>query len=220
MDHIEQALMPLVIGLISWLIKDLLVKTASKRNEAVRKEWEYRLKEIWSPLFYWSGIVIFSDSERGWKRHGLKELGDILTKSAHLLPLTHYHSLIRLLEGATDQKTSLVSLDQIKNTRDYIYKQIELMNYLVYRHQMMYEPDFAVDITKPYKLLLRGITTVLFHLFIWGLIAGVLYTLYFCFTIDVIWPIIIFLAILIILVCIDLKKRIDIHREIKKRVAD
>ena len=167
MEHIQRALIPLAIGLISWLIKDLLVKTVTRRNETVRKEWEYRLKEIWSPLFYWSGIVAFSDSERGWRKHGVKELGDILTRSAHLLPLKHYYSLIKLLEGATDQKTSPVSLDRIKAARDFIYKQIELMNYLLYRHQMMYEPDYAVDITKPYKLLLRAITTMLFHLFIW-----------------------------------------------------
>ncbi len=61
-DHLasiltEKLFIPLVLGIAGWFIKSFLFTEYARRNEAVRKEWEWRLLEVWSPLYYWSGIV-------------------------------------------------------------------------------------------------------------------------------------------------------------------
>lgn len=219
MDIVEKSLITLGVGIISWLIKDLLIKTAIKRNEAARKEWEHRLKEIWSPLFYWSGVISFSDNSQGWQKHGIKELESILAKSAHLLPLEHYYILIRLIEGATKQKTGSVNINELTSTRDYIYRQVELLNYLLYRHEAIYEADVAVDVMAPYKFLLRATSALFLHIVVWLIIAAIIVGLYFSYLKGVLWPIAISVIVILLVVYFDTKERFEIYRQTRKRLS-
>lgn len=219
MDIVEKSLITLGVGIISWLIKDLLIKTAIKRNEAARKEWEHRLKEIWSPLFYWSGVISFSDNSQGWQKHGIKELESILAKSAHLLPLEHYYILIRLIEGATKQKTGSVNINELTSTRDYIYRQVELLNYLLYRHEVIYEADVAVDVMAPYKFLLRATSALFLHIVVWLIIAAIIVGLYFSYLKGVLWPIAISVIVILLVVYFAIKERFEIYRQTRKRLS-
>jgi len=221
MDEILRKLaFPLAAALLSWLIKDLLIKSLAKRKELARTEWEYRLKQIWSPLFYWSGVITLSDTNQGWNKHGVKELESLLSKSAQLLPLKHYHALVRMIEGATNQKTSKIGLVEAQQTRDYIYRQIQLLNYLLYRHEAIYEPDFSVDIIAPYRFLLRAISAFFLHLSAWALIAVLIYLFYYCYVTTTLWPIFLFAGFFAIIVGIDVYKRIAIHKEIKNMLNE
>jgi len=219
MDIVEKSLITLGVGIISWLIKDLLIKTAIKRNEAARKEWEHRLKEIWSPLFYWSGVISFSDNSQGWQKHGIKELESILAKSAHLLPLEHYYILIRLIEGATKQKTGSLNINELTSTRDYIYRQVELLNYLLYRHEAIYEADVAVDVMAPYKSLLRATSALFLHIVVWLIIAAIIVGLYFSYLKGVLLPIAISVIVILLVVYFGIKERFEIYRQTRKRLS-
>lgn len=220
MDELKKIILSLCLAIISWIIKDLLIKSIIRKNDSVRAEWESRLKEVWSPLFYWSGIITLSDNIKGWQKHGIKELENILSKSAHLLPLNHYYNLIRLIEGATNQKTTPITLDQIKSTRDYIYKQIELLNYLLYRRETIYEAQYAVDIVAPYRFLLRVISGFIFHLLIWSLIAGTLTSFYFSYKMRMLWPFIVFAIIFSIIIYFDIKGKRETYMKIKKMLKE
>lgn len=220
MDILEKSLLTAAVGIMSWLVKDLLIKTAIKRNEAARKEWDHRLKEIWSPLFYWSGVVSFPDSSQSWQKHGIKELESILAKSAHLLPLKHYYNLIKLIESGTNQKTSAASIKEVTSTRDYIYRQVELLNYLLYRHEAIYEADVAVDVLAPYRFLLRGASALFLHLLLWAAIAAIIVALYLSYLRGILWPIALPMILLSIVSYFDIRKRIQIYQQIRKLLSE
>ena len=210
---------PAIVGLFSWLIKDFIFGLISRRNEQLRKEWEYRLNEIWSPLFYWSGVVMFDEKAKGWDKHGIKEMEVILAKSAHLLPSKHYRTLIKLLEMQTGQPTKRIKLEDIVKTRDHIYKQIELLNYLLHRRSSIDALD-ATDILSPYKILLRLLSFGAFHLVIWVFIILIVFILYSLYINQHYWVMTLLVIIFAIVVAIDVQKRMDIHREVKKRLKD
>jgi hypothetical protein len=220
MEMLKESIIPIGFGIISWLIKDLLIKSAIKRDEAARTEWEYRLKEIWSPLFYWSGIISLSDDVEGWQKHGIAELEHILSKSAHLLPLNHYYTLVRMIEGITNQKTTRVTLDETKRTRDYVYRQVELLNYLVYRRERIYEADVAVDVMAPYRFLLRAASGFFLHLFVWAVIAAIIIGFYFSYSSGVLWPIYFFAIPFFIIILIDIKNRFQIYKDIRRMLSE
>src|SRR5688572_11542010 len=131
-DLVEKLAIPLVLGLVGWFVKDYLFTVYARRDELVRKEWEKRLLEVWSPLYYWSGVVMLSGRERGWDRHGMKELESILEKSAHLLPTQHYNNLIKLIQMLTGQVTAAPRISDLKLTRQFIHNKIVTLNYVLY----------------------------------------------------------------------------------------
>src|SRR5712691_10589806 len=110
---IEKLILPLILGTVGWFVKDYLFAVYARRDELVRKEWERRLLEIWCPLYYWSGIVMLSGNQKGWERHGLKELETILTRSAYVLPVRHYTNLIKLVQILTGLKTTEPSIEEL-----------------------------------------------------------------------------------------------------------
>jgi hypothetical protein len=58
----------LAAAVIGWLVKDFLLGTLAKREEAARKEWREMLTEIWSPLYCWSGVIALNDGGAKWGR--------------------------------------------------------------------------------------------------------------------------------------------------------
>lgn len=218
MSATYKILVSAIVGLISWLIKDFVFGIVSKRNEQLRKEWEYRLKEVWSPLFYWSGVVLFNGKQKSWDKHGLHELELILVKSAHLLPLKHYYALIRVIEMESGQQTQRVNLSEITTTRDYIYKQIELLNYLLYRKKGIFDALETTDILSPYKTALRLFSVGAFHMLIWVIIVSVIIGMYLLYVKAYYWPLWMIALIFVVIIYVDIKKRLELHKEIKKRL--
>lgn len=214
-NGIYKLIVPALIGLFSWLIKDFIFGLISKRNV----EWEYRLKEIWSPLFYWSGIVLFDEKKKSWDKHGIKEMEVILAKSAHLLPSKHYYTLVKLLEMETGQPTKRITIDQIIKTRDYIYKQIELLNYLLHRRSIIDVLD-STDILSPYKTALRFLSFITFHVMIWVCIVLIIFAMYSLYVNDHYWVLWLLVIGFAIIMSVNVAKQREIHKEVKKRLKD
>ncbi len=218
MDAIEKFIVPAVVALISWLIKDFLFSLNVKRNDALRREWEYRLKEVWSPLYYWSGTILFGNDSRGWAKHGVGDLEKALAKSAHLIPRQHFYVLIKLIEMATGQQTRKATIEEIQKAREYMYSQIELLNYLLYRKSGIDDVSVRTNILHPYKHLLRLVSLAVMHLAIWVAIAGILLIVYSLYFDGHYFPVWILAIGLIVLVIVDFRKRREIEKEIGKRL--
>lgn len=219
MDLIEKIVIPATVALISWLIKDFVFGLYTKRNEALRREWEYRLKDVWSPLFYWSGIVLLDDPKKGWEKHGLIELEKLLAKSAHLIPRRHYYVLVTVIEFITVQKTTKKpTLQEIANAREYIYNQIELINYLLYRKSGMDDVSISTNVLHPYSHLLRMFSLGVIHLAIWVSIAGLIMGIYYLYMGGYYWIVIAFAFVLAIVLVVDVRKRREVNLEFKKRL--
>jgi len=171
---LEKLVFPLILGIVGWFVKDYLFAVYARRDELVRKEWERRLLETWCPLYYWSGIVLFSGNQSGWERHGLKELEALLSKSAHLLPVGHYNNLIKLIQTLTAQKTMQPAIKDLKLTRQYIYEQIKTLNYLLYRRSGWFEATTYTDFFASAKYLIRFTSQALKHIVVWLAVISVL----------------------------------------------
>lgn len=219
MDLIEKIVVPAAVALISWLIKDFIFGLYTRRNEALRREWEYRLKEIWSPLFYWSGIVLLDDVKKGWEKHGLIELEKILAKSAHLIPRPHYYVFMTVVELMTAQKTTKKPmLQDITKAREYVYSQIELLNYLLYRSSGMDDVSIKTNVLHPYSYLLRMLSLGIIHLSIWIMIAGVIMGTYFFYMEGYYWLLVVIALVPAVVVIVDIRKRREIRLEFEKRL--
>jgi hypothetical protein len=219
MDLIEKIAAPAAVALISWLIKDFIFGLYTRRNEVLRQEWEYRLKNIWSPLFYWSGIVLLDDVKKGWEKHGLIELERILAKSAHLIPRKHYYVFMTVVELLTVQKTTKKpTLQEITTAREYVYSQIELLNYLLYRSSGMDDVSVKTNVLHPYSYLLRMLSLGIIHLGVWLTIAGVIMGAYFFYIEGYYWLLAILILILAVVFFVDARKRREIRLDFEKRL--
>lgn len=206
---IEKLILPLILGIVGWFVKDYLFAVYTRRDEIVRREWERRLLEVWSPLYYWSGIVMLFGAEKGWNRHGLKELEAILTKSAHLLPVQHYNNLIKLIQALTDQKTVEPKINDLKLTRQYIYEQVKTFNYLLYRRSGWFEATTYTDFFASAKYLVRFISEALKHIVVWLIVVALLGGTYLAYVNKVYW------LVGGILVCVAVPILYDWYRQIK-----
>lgn len=219
MELIEKIAVPAAVALISWLIKDFIFGLYTRRNEALRREWEYRLKDIWSPLFYWSGIVLLDDVKKGWEKHGLTELERILAKSAHLIPRPHYYVFMTVVELITAQKTTKKpTLQDITKAREYVYSQIELLNYLLYRKSGLDDVSIKTNVLHPYSYMLRMISLGFIHLSIWIIIAGVIMGIYFFYMEGYYWPLVLLVLVLASVFIVDVRKRREIRLDFEKRL--
>jgi len=221
MDDSIKLLIPIVVGIFSWFIKNFIFNLIAKRNELIHKEWECRLKEIWSPLYYWSGILLLNKNNNINKeevKYGLREFQDTLSKAAYVLPKEHFYTLIKLVEFNTKQNTKPIPNDEYLKTRKYIYNQIELLNYLLYRSSEFDDVSVKTNLIYPYKYLLRMITISIAHILIWILIITVIYLLYWSFNYGHYWALGFVALILIYLMHIDIKQRKYINEEINKRL--
>jgi len=218
MDSLEKFIVPAVVALISWLIKDYLFSLNIKRNDALRREWEYRLKEVWSPLYYWSGVILFGNDPKGWAKHGVGDLEKTLAKSAHLISRQHFYVLIKMIETVTGQRTRKATLEEIQKTREYIYSQIELLNYLLYRKSGIDDVSVKTNILHPYSHLLRLVSLGIVHLAIWVAIAGAILVIYSLYANGYYWPTGVVAVALIVLVLVDMRKRREIEKEIGRRI--
>ena len=163
---LEKLVFPLVLGIVGWFVKDYLFTVYGRREQTVRTEWERRLLDVWCPMYYWSGIVLLDDRLRNWDRHGLKELETVLARSAHLLPVQHYINLIKLIQGLTGQKTDALTPGDLNVTRQYIYRQIKTLNYLLYRRSGWFDSDTYTNFFAALKYLLRFLSQALKHILV------------------------------------------------------
>lgn len=215
-DLLEKLAVPIAVGLISWFIKDYLVGEFAKREQAVKAEWTYRLTEVWSPLFYWTVVALFNE-KKGWDKHGMRELETLLSKSAHLLPLRHYNALISVLEVGTGQRNA-VSIEPIRQARDFVYKQVETYNYLLFRKSGWFDAAERTDLFGTAKGLMRLLSQAVFHLVVWLAVFGILIGLYGAY-ITGYYAILIIAGVFLLAICaIDVKHRWNLYSRIARAV--
>ena len=214
---IENLILPLILGIVGWFVKDYLFAVYARRDEIVRKEWERQLLEVWCPLYYWSGIVLLSGDEKGWERHGLKELEIILTRSAHILPVEHYNNLIKLIQTLTGQKTAEPRIHDLKLTRQYIYDEIKTFNYLLYRRSGWFEATTYTDFFASAKYLIRFASQALKHLVVWLIVVALFGGTYLAYVNKMYWVVVILIAIASAPILYDWYRQIKLHRALNQQ---
>jgi len=217
MDNYLNLLLPVFIGLISWAIKNYLFNLINKRNELVQIEWEYRLKEIWSPLYFWSGMLLLEVNKEE-RAEGVRKLQEILSKAVYILPKKHFFTLFKLIEKNTSQKTTQITNEEYLKTRKYIYDQIEVLQFLLYKSSMLDDVSVRTNILYPYKYLFRMTSVLIIHLLMWALIISILFAVYALLVDGHYWALGLSGILLLYIVNVDMKQREKISKEVKKRI--
>jgi hypothetical protein len=217
-DKTQAWALTVVVGVLGWLVKDFFFGVIAKRDDLIRAEWKDMLKGLWCPLFYWSGVINYGDGRAGWDGHGIAELEKLLAASAHLIPLKHYRTLMTALEHASGLERVPPEINEIKDTHDYIYGQIEALNYLLYRHPAGYAPVSATDWLAAPKAAFRFLSLMLLHLFVWTIIVVALGTVYYASTKRVYWPVAILASFFMLVLAVDWRQRFRLHRELAQRL--
>lgn len=211
----QKILVPIVFGLVSWFIKVYLFTQWKKKEDQLQAEWKHRLLEVWSPLFYWSGVVLFNSDQKNWEKHGIKELEQILAKFAYLIQRKHYYVLIKLLEKNTTLPNRDLTIKEICDTREYIYKQIEMLNFVLYKRTILFDPKVYTTLFGVYQSSFRALSQVIFHLISWALIAIYGYLLYISYLNSYYIAIALLLTPLIAVFLRDIEKRYVMYKELK-----
>ena len=215
--NLEDVLIAALIGLSGWFVKDFLFGLFKKRNELERLEWEYRLKEVYCPLYFWSGLLAMR-TDKQVRDQMCEHLQGVMAKAAYVIPKVHYYTLVRILETARGQSTSGVTEAERDRMRAYLYDHIEVFNLLLYRS------DEAGGVGDPRRLLsadsrpVRLLSIALSHLLVWLLVAlmigGVLW-LYQNRHFDLLGAI---AVLLLALMLADTRRRAEVQRGIAERL--
>ena len=211
-DQLIRLVATLVGAALSWFAKDVLLKSAQRKEQEARSEWKHRLTEVWDPLFFWSGIVFLSAHKPKPDSHGVKEFEMILAKAAHLMPRGIFHTYIRLIEQSTGQKTTPPSQKDILDARNYVYRQIEVLNFLLYQRDESFHATSYTDVFGPLKRGLRAIAQATLHLVVWLAIFGLLAAVYWAATRTVYWPAFLVLSCQGLITTVYFYKRRQTHR--------
>jgi hypothetical protein len=213
-EIIKIVVAPILVALVSWLIKDYLFAQQKAKQELLRAEWQKRLTTFWSPLFLWSGMILFPKYGDGKNiERAISELTSALAGNAHLLPRKHYFVIMSLIEKATVLPNKALDLKVINDTRAYIYRQIEILNYLLYRRDSSFDPLANTAFVGPPLALLRATANATIHLVTWGLLAGFFYLGYYLFSEGYTVGLIIYSWVLVLPLWADAERRIEIRKE-------
>jgi hypothetical protein len=206
---------PITVALISWFIKDYIFAILQKRQEVLRTEWKIRLTECWSPIFFWSGMILAYSKSPEKLSEAVKELEKILAKNANLIPIKHYHVLVKSIELATNVVDEQLDMSEIKKTRVYIYSQIELLNFVLYKKDTTFDPSSHVSLFGSQQALLRLASQIILHVVSWGILAVYIYWIYTAVISVNLGLNLILLAPLLFIVIHDLNKKYKLSKEAK-----
>lgn len=214
MELIKVLVAPILVAIISWLIKDYFFAQQKAKLNLLRAEWQKRLTTFWSPLFLWSGMILFDRYGDGKNiEKAVSELTTILAGNAHLLPKKHYFVIISLIEKATVLPNKSLNLKDVNNTRAYIYRQIEILNYLLYKRDSSFDPLTNTAFIGPPLALIKVAANFTLHLLAWGLLVGFVYLGYYLFSEGLIFLLAIYSLLLVLPLWVDAERNIEIRRE-------
>lgn len=214
MEILKVLVAPILVALVSWLVKDYMFAQQKAKQDLLRNEWLRRLTTFWSPLFLWSGMVLFPKHGDGHNiEKAVSELTTALAGNAHLLPIKHYYVIMSLIEKATVLPEKDLDLSVVNDTRAYVYRQIEILNYLLYKRDNSFDPLTNAEFIGSPLALVRAAANTTLHLLTWGLLAGFLYLGYFFLSEGNLFGSILYSFILILPLWADAEKRIEMRRE-------
>lgn len=204
------------VSIAAWFAKNVLLKGHEKRVAEIRKEWLFRLREIYCPLFYWSGVILFDD-QRTSQQYGADELGGVLAKAAYLIPRKHYYTLVKLVEWKSKQKTRPVSVEDYTLTRAWLYSQIETYNFALFRKSGDYEVEASFSLLSDFRRLWRLVISGAVNLFIWLLIVLLVLCIYWAVEGNATRLILMFILLLIIS-GVEVYRRLAFEKEILRKL--
>jgi hypothetical protein len=214
---LEQVLSAALVGLAGWLVKDFAFGLIQRRNELERREWEYRLKEIYCPLYFWSGLLAMRP-QRDRIYQVCDRLHEVMARATYAVPRLHYHTLVKLLQSAHSQETTPATDDDRDSMRDYLYRQIEALNFLLYRSEGTGGVGDPRAILSPYKRILRLVMVGVTNFLLWVIaalgVAGALWLYehrYFDFLGAV-------GVVLLVLLWIDTRRRATVRKGLEERI--
>lgn len=213
-EIIKVLIAPILVALVSWLIKDYIFAQQKAKQDMLRSEWQKRLTTFWSPLYLWSGMILFPKYGEGKNvEKAVSELSTILASNAHLLPKKHYHVIMSLIEKVTVLPNKNLDIAAVTDTRYYIYRQIEILNYLLYKRDNSFDPLTNTAFIGTPLALLRAIANTSIQILTWSLVAGFIYVGYYLVQKDQFLWLMPYSLILILPLWIDAEKRIEMRRE-------
>lgn len=165
---------PIISVVGGWLLKDVVLGLYQRRRDEVRKEHLYRLREVYSPLFFWSGVSTFSHDEASRVRCA-QEMGRLLQQAAPLIKLEHFLIFVRLFEKLSGQKVASPSPERVAKARDYIYSQIEMLNFALFTNGDDFDPSSEMNVLQPLRRALRLGLNGIIQLAVWMVSAALLY---------------------------------------------
>lgn len=174
---LDRIVVPLLVTVSAWLLKDVIIGLYVARREETRKEWQFRLREVYQPLFLWSGIVLFNH-RRKVGGYGITELAQVLAIAVTLVPMKHYYVFVRLLEKASDQSTTAPSVDELKRARDFVYSQIEVLNFALFQQSDLFNPALQTDGFSTLRAIFRVSVAVAIQLVVWAGLALAVFAVY------------------------------------------
>lgn len=214
MELVKDLLVPILVALVSWLIKDYLFAQQKAKQELLRAEWQRRLTAFWSPLFLWSGMILFGKYGDGKNiEKAVSELTNVLAGNAHLLPKKHYFVIMSLIEKATVLPNKSLDLKNVRDTRAYIYRQIEMLNYLLYKRDNSFDPLANTAFVGPPLALIKAAANVTLHMVAWGMLLAFLYLGYYLFSEGLIFWLTIYSLVFVLPLWVDAERNIEIRRE-------
>ena len=108
-----------------------------------------------------------------------------------------------------------LSLREIYDTREYIFRQIEILNFVLYKRSILFDPKVYTTLFGVYQNSFRALSQATFHLLSWALIATYGYLLYI-FSIKEYYIAIALLLTPVIAVFIrDINKHYAMYKELK-----
>jgi hypothetical protein len=155
----------------AWFIKDFLFGLYQKRVALERHEWEYRLKEVYCPLYYWSGLLMFDTNDE--ERIAILEaINAIMARGAYTIAQRHYYTFVRLVEHGYLQKTSGAAEEEIAAARQYLYNHIEALTALLYRMEATAGVGDPSAVLNPYRRMVRFALIAVSQVLVWAVVAG------------------------------------------------
>lgn len=167
---LERVVSVALVGLAAWLVKDVAFGVIQRVSEMERREWEYRLKEIYCPLYFWSGLLAM---RRDMKlvHDTCERLQEVMARAVYIVPRKYYYTIVKLLESAYEQGTVPATDDERNTMREYLYNQIETLNLLLYRSEYAGGAGDPAAILSPQRRLLRVLLIGVSHIATWLFLA-------------------------------------------------
>ena len=207
--EVQQHLMALIVGLVSWLIKNVIFKQRNERVSLIVAEHRKRLEDVWSPPHFYTGLILM-DSTRvdKWCHPGVREIQKIMEKSAHIIPSNHFQMLVKLLEGRTEQNTGTLDIEDFRSTKLYFIKQIQICDYIVFKKYIDFNPILETSKWPSFSSLLRQLNGVVISLMIWAAIASIFYFGAYLVINSIYWPLMLLFILWAIIFIRDIYLRV------------
>jgi hypothetical protein len=213
---LDKLVIPILGALTAWFVKDVLVGSYVARREEARKEWLFRLREVYSPLFMWSGVVLFQ-GKQGTHKFGVTQFAEVLSRAANLLPIREYFVFVRLLEQATGQTTTAPSLLDLQKARNYVYSRIELLNAALFAQHSYFEPTRQTDLFSSIRAVTKIGLDAIIPVTIWLALTVIVMLVYRLVAGNLI-AITLICALLLLILAEEIIRRFQWHKEIDRRL--